>query len=120
MPQSDVAFDSNLPLCASCDAVTAIRADVVKTHGSQYVCNLKIQRGAPECQNLRAGTIDAQVAAAFLQAVAAAEIDALSKARKTQLRSERALRQAEEQQLKGSLPSSSRGAPVQSCRPGQS
>ncbi|WP_247835639.1 hypothetical protein [Bradyrhizobium sp. 200] len=68
--------------------------------GSQYVCNhLKIQRGAPECQNLRAGPIDAQVAAAFLQAVAPAEIDALSKARKTQLQSERAMRQAEEQQV---------------------
>src|SRR5206468_9434015 len=48
---------------------------------------------------LRAGPIDAQVAAAFLQAAAPAEIDALSKARKTQLQSERALRQAEEQQI---------------------
>jgi hypothetical protein len=68
--------------------------------GSQYVCNhLKVQRGAPECQNLRAAPIDAQVAAAFLEAVAPAEIDALSKARKTHLQSERALRHAEEQQI---------------------
>ena len=68
--------------------------------GSQYVCNhLKIQRGTPECQNLRAAPIDAQVAAAFLEAVAPAEIDALSKARKSQLQSERALRDAEEQQI---------------------
>lgn len=51
---------------------------------SQYVFNrLKIQRRAPERQNLRAGPIDAQVAAAFLQPVAPTEIDALSKARKT-------------------------------------
>ncbi len=68
--------------------------------GSQYVCNhLKIQRGAPECQNLRAAPIDAQVAAVFLEAVAPAEIDALSKARKAHLQSERALRHAEEQQI---------------------
>lgn len=39
------------------------------TSGSQYVCNhLKIERGVPECQNLRAAPIDAQVAAAFLEA----------------------------------------------------
>ncbi|MCK1552683.1 zinc ribbon domain-containing protein [Bradyrhizobium sp. 177] len=68
--------------------------------GSQYVCNhLKIQRGAPECRNLRAAPIDAQVTAAFLEAVAPAEIDALSKARKAHLQSERALRHAEEQQI---------------------
>jgi len=68
--------------------------------GSQYVCNhLKIQRGAPECQNLRAASIDAQVAAAFLEAVTPAEFDALSKARKSHLQSERALRNAEERQI---------------------
>src|SRR5260370_9206186 len=68
--------------------------------GSQYVCNhMKIQRGAPECQNRRAVPIGAQVAAAFLEAVAPAEIDALSKARKARLQSERALCHAEEQQI---------------------
>ncbi|RXG83592.1 hypothetical protein [Bradyrhizobium zhanjiangense] len=68
--------------------------------GSQYVCNhLKIQRGAPECQNMRAAPIDVQFTAAFLEAVAPAEIDALSKARKARLQSERALRHAEEQQI---------------------
>lgn len=65
------------PIAANADTRWAVRYK----SGSQYVCNyLKIQRGAPECQNLRAAPIDAQVAAAFLEAMAPAEIDALSKA----------------------------------------
>jgi hypothetical protein len=49
--------------------------------GSQYVCdNLHQQHGIPVCQSLRAAPIDMQVAGAFLEAVAPAEIDALSRA----------------------------------------
>ena len=68
--------------------------------GSQYVCNhLRQQHDVPVCQCLRAAPIDAQVAAAFLEAVAPAEIDALSRARKAQRRDDEALRHAEEQQV---------------------
>jgi DNA invertase Pin-like site-specific DNA recombinase len=96
IPRDGAALLHGITYCGECGHKMTVRYK----GGSQYVCNyLKIQRGAPECQNLRAGPIDAQVAAAFLQAVAPAEIDALSKARKTQLQSERALRQAEEQQI---------------------
>lgn len=96
IPRDGAALLHGIAYCGECGHKMSVRYK----GGSQYVCNhLKIQRGAPECQNLRAGPIDAQVAAAFLQAVAPAEIDALSKARKTQLQSERAMRHAEEQQI---------------------
>jgi hypothetical protein len=56
--------------------------------GSRYVCNhLRQQHEVPVCQCLRAAPIDAQVAAAFLEAIASAEIDALSRALKAQRRS---------------------------------
>jgi hypothetical protein len=68
--------------------------------GSQYVCNhLHQQHGVPVCQCLRAAPIDTQVAIAFLEAVAPAEIDALSRARKAQRQADEALRRAEEQQV---------------------
>ncbi|WOH52156.1 MULTISPECIES: recombinase family protein [unclassified Bradyrhizobium] len=96
IPRDGAALLHGITYCGECGHKMAVRYK----GGSQYVCNhLKIQRGAPECQNLRAAPIDAQVAAAFLEAVAPAEIDALSKARKTHLQSERALRHAEEQQV---------------------
>jgi DNA invertase Pin-like site-specific DNA recombinase len=96
IPRDGAALLHGITYCGECGHKMAVRYK----GGSQYVCNhLKVQRGAPECQNLRAAPIDAQVAAAFLEAVAPAEVDALSKARKTQLQSERALRHAEEQQI---------------------
>jgi recombinase-like zinc beta ribbon protein len=96
IPRDGAALLHGITYCGECGHKMAVRYKC----GSQYVCNhLKIQRGAPECQNLRAAPIDAQVAAAFLAAVAPAEIDALSKARKTHLQSEKVLRHAEEQQI---------------------
>lgn len=96
IPRDGAALLHGITYCGECGHKMTVRYK----GGSQYVCNhLKIQRGAPECQNLRAAPIDAQVAAAFLEAVAPAEINALSKARKAHLQSERALRHAEEQQI---------------------
>jgi hypothetical protein len=64
------------------------------------VCNhLRQQHDVPVCQCLRAAPIDAKVAEAFLEAVAPAEIDALSRARKAQRRADDALRHAQEQQV---------------------
>lgn len=68
--------------------------------GSQYVCNhLRQQHDVPECQCLRAAPIDYQIAAAFLEAVAPAEIEALAKARNMGRRADDALRHAQEQQI---------------------
>ena len=51
--------------------------------GGQYVCNhLRTNEGLPTCQEMRAARIDKAVADAFLTALAPAELDALSKARR--------------------------------------
>ena len=53
--------------------------------GGEYVCNhLRSNEGLPTCQHIRAARIDAAVADAFLTALAPAELDALSRARRTQ------------------------------------
>ena len=68
--------------------------------GAQYVCNhLSSHRGLPVCQHVRAPCIDAAVVQAFLTALAPAEIDALSRARRVQQEAERAMRRSAEQQL---------------------
>ncbi|WP_245459156.1 recombinase zinc beta ribbon domain-containing protein [Mesorhizobium sp. M1A.F.Ca.IN.022.06.1.1] len=58
--------------------------------GGEYVCNhLRSHTGLPACQHIRASRVDAAVADAFLAALAPAEIDALSRARRRNSRSKR-------------------------------
>jgi len=53
--------------------------------GGQYVCNhLRSNAGLAICQYIRATRVDAVVADAFLTAMAPAELDALSRARRAQ------------------------------------
>lgn len=66
IPREGAALLHDITYCGEC-----AHKMVSRYSGSQYVCNyLKIQRGAPECQNLRAAPIDAKVVAAFSEAVA--------------------------------------------------
>jgi Recombinase zinc beta ribbon domain len=68
--------------------------------GGQYVCNhLRSNEGLPACQYVRASRVDAAVAEAFLAALAPAELDALSKARRAQQQVDSALRTSTERQL---------------------
>jgi DNA invertase Pin-like site-specific DNA recombinase len=68
--------------------------------GAEYVCNhLSSHQGLPACQYIRAPRIDAAVAQAFLTALAPAEIDALSRARRAQQQADKAMRSGAEQQL---------------------
>jgi len=68
--------------------------------GGEYVCNhLRSQQGLPTCQHLRASRIDAAVADAFLTALAPAEFEALTRARRAQKQVDAALRQSAERQL---------------------
>jgi DNA invertase Pin-like site-specific DNA recombinase len=68
--------------------------------GGQYVCNhLRSHQGLPACQYLRAPRIDAAVAQAFLTALAPAELDALSRARRAQQQVDKAMRSGAERQL---------------------
>jgi DNA invertase Pin-like site-specific DNA recombinase len=68
--------------------------------GGQYVCNhLRSNEGLPACQYIRAARIDAVVADAFLTALAPAELDALSRAHRSQQQVDTALRMSAERQL---------------------
>ena len=68
--------------------------------GGEYVCNhLRSHGGLPTCQHIRAARIDAAVADAFLTALAPAELDALSRARRAQQQVDTALRSSAERQL---------------------
>jgi len=68
--------------------------------GGEYVCNhLRSQEGLPACQHIRAARVDNAVADAFLTALAPAELDALSKARRAQQQVDTALRTSAERQL---------------------
>jgi hypothetical protein len=68
--------------------------------GAEYVCNhLRSHQGLSTCQYLRAPRIDTAVAEAFLTALAPAEIDALSRARRAQQQADKAMRKSAEQQL---------------------
>lgn len=68
--------------------------------GGQYVCNhLRSNEGLPTCQEMRATRIDQAVADAFLTALAPAELDALSKARRAQHQVDSALRTGAEREL---------------------
>ncbi|MFC3057401.1 recombinase family protein [Paenirhodobacter populi] len=68
--------------------------------GGEYVCNhLRSHAGLPTCQHIRAARVDAAVADAFLTALAPAEFDALSRARKAQSQVELALRTNAEREV---------------------
>lgn len=66
----------------------------------EYVCNhLRAHQGLPACQYISAPRVDAAVGRAFLTALAPAEIDALSRARRAQSQADKAMRKSAEQQL---------------------
>jgi len=96
VPRDGAALLHGITWCGECGHKMVVRYK----GGSQYVCNhLHQQHDVPVCQCLRAAPIDSQVAAAFLEAIAPAEIDALSRARRMRHRADEALRHAEEQQI---------------------
>jgi len=96
IPRDGAALLHGIAWCGECGHKMTVRYK----GGSQYVCNhLRQQHGAPVCQCLRSAAIDASVAAAFLAAVAPAEIDAWARARKAQRHADETLQRAEMQQI---------------------
>ena len=96
VPRDGAALLHGITFCGACGHKMVVRYK----HGSEYVCNyLHKQQGAPVCQVLRAAGIDARVAAAFLEAVTPAEMDAWSEARAVERQADTASRRAEEQQV---------------------
>lgn len=96
IPRDGAALLHGITWCGECGHKMMVRYK----GGSQYVCNhLRRQFNVPKCQCLRAGPVDAAVAQAFLSAVAPAEIEAWTLARKSERQATAALRHAEEQQI---------------------
>lgn len=96
IPRDGAALLHGITWCGECGH----KMVVCYKGGSQYVCNfLHQQNGAEECQRLRAAAIDAAVAAAFLEAVAPAEVEAWARARQAQRTADEAMLHAEAQQL---------------------
>jgi DNA invertase Pin-like site-specific DNA recombinase len=82
--------------CAKCGHKMYVRYK----GGGEYVCNhLRTHEGLPACQHIRAPRVDAAVADAFLSALAPAEFEALSRARRTQHQLDTALHSSAESQL---------------------
>src|SRR3954465_6218118 len=88
IPRDGAALLHGIAWCGECGHKMTVRYK----GGSQYVCNhLHQQYGVPVCQCLRSAAIDASMAAAFLAAVAPAEIDAWARARKAQRHADESL-----------------------------
>jgi len=69
-------------------------------NGGEYVCNhLRSHQDLPTCQHVRAERVDEAVRQAFLVALAPAEIEALSNARRTKQQAENALLNGAQRQL---------------------
>jgi hypothetical protein len=69
-------------------------------NGTRYLCNyLRQQHGVPVCQYLPADPIDDTVVAAFLEAVAPAELAALARALATRRKADQAVTSARAQQI---------------------
>ena len=96
VPRDGAALLHGILWCGECGHKMVVRY----TPKSMYVCNqLRHQRGAAVCCELVAAPVDDAVAAAFLDAVAPAEVEAWMRARQAQRRSDEALRRAEVQQV---------------------
>jgi DNA invertase Pin-like site-specific DNA recombinase len=95
-PRDGAALLHGLVHCGVCG-----RKMTVQYHNrGRYICrSLEQDRGLPRCQNVLAGPVDALVAAAFLEAVAPAEVDAFERAEAARRENEAALRRAAAQQV---------------------
>jgi DNA invertase Pin-like site-specific DNA recombinase len=95
-PRNGELLLHGIALCGRCGHKMYVRYK----GGGEYVCNhLRSHQGLPTCQQVRAAQVDAAVAEAFLTALAPAELDALSRACRTQHQTDSALRSSAERQL---------------------
>src|SRR5512134_248298 len=96
IPREGAALLHGIAYCGECG-----HKMVVQYKGAtRYLCNyLRQQHGVPVCQNLPADPVDARVVAAFLEAVAPAELQAWTRAQAMQRQAEAALDRGETQQI---------------------
>ncbi len=96
IPRNGAALLHGITWCGECGHKMTVRYK----GGSEYACAyMQRQHGTAHSVRLRTPPIDAALSAAFLEAVAPAELDALVQAERAQRDAEESLRRAEEQQL---------------------
>src|SRR6185436_12610969 len=96
IPRPGAALLHGLVYCGECGHKMVVQYKA----GTRYICNyLRQQHGVPVCQYLAADPIDAWVVAAFLEAVAPAELEAWEQARTAQRQAADAMTRAEAQQI---------------------
>jgi DNA invertase Pin-like site-specific DNA recombinase len=96
IPREGAALLQGIAFCGACGHKMVVQYKA----GTRYICNhLRQQHGVPVCQYLPADPIDARVVAAFLDAVAPAELDAWAQAQAVERQAEAALDRAEAQQI---------------------
>jgi DNA invertase Pin-like site-specific DNA recombinase len=96
IPRPGAALLHGLVHCGECGHKMVVQYKA----GTRYICNyLRQQHGVPVCQYLAADPIDAWVVAAFLEAIAPAELEAWEQARTAQRQAADAMTRGEAQQV---------------------
>jgi DNA invertase Pin-like site-specific DNA recombinase len=96
VPRDGAALLHGLVSCGICGRKMTVQYH----HHPRYICrSLERDRGLPSCQTVLAEPVDALVAAAFLAAVAPAELDAWERAEAARRETEAALQRATAQQV---------------------
>lgn len=97
VPRPGAVMLHGIVYCGECGHKMVVQYEKRNT----YLCNyLRQQYLAPVCQDIPADTIDAQVVAAFLQALSPVELDAYEQTWRAQQEKVDQIQQAQEQQLK--------------------
>src|SRR5258708_21178528 len=96
VPREGAALLQGMVACGECGHKMVVQYK----HGTRYLCNyLRQQYGSPVCQHIPADPVDGAVVAAFLEAVAPAELDALAQALATRHKADQAAALAQAQQI---------------------
>lgn len=96
VPREGSALLHGLVYCGACGHKMVVQYK----HGTRYLCNqLRQQYGSPVCQHIPADPVDGAVVAAFLEAVAPGELDALAQALAARHKADQAAAQAQAQQI---------------------
>lgn len=96
VPRDGQALLHGLVYCGECGHKMVVQYK----NGTRYICNfLRQQHGSPVCQYIPAVPVDAKAVAAFFEALAPAELEALAQATERRREADAAIRCAQAQQL---------------------
>lgn len=96
VPRPGAALLHGVVYCGECGHKMVVQYE----RGTRYICNyLRQQHGVPVCQTVPGDPVDAQVVAAFFEALSPAELDAYAQAVAAQKESDEKINQAQRQQI---------------------